>query len=136
MTRFFDKFEILFTYYLIMSKIIVQWSNFVDSLGSFKSIASCWHKAGFDKLISILDLIFPILERKMNVVTHFINHILRGCWLANDFNFLSWEEVDCISYWFDLSPIALILAFGMIANQSFQYFVCSKIFDLFFDLFG
>jgi hypothetical protein len=76
------------------------------------------------------------LERKMNVVTHFINHILRGCWLANDFNFLSWEEVDCISYWFNLSPIALILAFGIITNQSFQYFVCSKIFDLFFDFFG
>ena len=136
----FDKiFWLIWNLIYILSfylKIIDLWSNFLHSLSSLKSITSSRHKAGLDKFISIPYFIFPILERKMNVVAHFIDHVLCSWWLTDNFNFLSWEEVDCIFYWVDLLPITLILTFGVISNQSFQDFISSKIFYLFFNLFG
>lgn len=52
--------------------------------------------------------------------------------MANDFNFLSFQEINSLFNTLHLLFISFFLPFGMESNQSFENFICCKVCTFFF----
>lgn len=82
---------------------------------------SCLHK-----LRDVFDLVLPVLEGQVDVVTQLVDHILGSLRLADHGYFLVAELVDSDFNEVKLFPESRLLAFGVEANDGFEDFLVSK----------
>lgn len=95
----------------------------------------CGGIACLDELRDVLDLMLPVVEGKVDVVAHLLNHRLHRCWLAYHLHLLTTQVLNSTLYTLHLTTVSFLFILCMETDNHLKYFVVPKESCLFCELF-